>query len=217
MRKVPFLVVAALLSGLFAIGVAPSEAAPAGPYCTGTYNNATFNQLIVPANASCTINNSTVNAGATVYEGASFKMCNSTVKGWLTVDRAYVNIDNSNKILGGARITPPASAVDEGIICTLVGVGAEGYSGIFCPNTLGGSLSVTNGGPSNKPFEIGECGPIASSNSITVTGNNVPVSIENVVGANTQIFCNNNNPPAVASGNQVLRVVGCAAPPQQQS
>jgi hypothetical protein len=211
MRRLLVLAAAVLTIGGLA-SVARAEASPqiSGPTCAGNFTNATFNQLQVPSNAICRIINTTVNGGVSVSPGGAFETCNSTIKGWLIVDQGYVKIDNATQLLGGARITPPPTSMLSQAGTVACGQGESSlYSGIFCPRTLGGPLTVVNGGPTNLEFEIGGCGTINASNSITVTNNNVPIEIHNVNGPSTQIYCQGNTPPAVAINNNVMRVIGC--------
>jgi hypothetical protein len=209
------LAVLALAAGVLVVGATPSTAAPT--QCTGTINNASLVQLVVPANSFCRINNTTITGWVQVNQGSNFETCNSKIGGWVYVTNAYILVDGLTTIGGGMDITPQATGTPgsvSGNPCTAEG--ASGYSGKVCPKSVGGPIAIHNAPTSSLPFALGDCAVIPNlAGSIQVNYNNVPVEIEGTLIGGS-LVCNYNTPPVTQTNNTVKgRISGCGSSQQQ--
>jgi hypothetical protein len=225
MKRISLLAALALVAGLFVINVQPSNALTHNdPYCTGTHEGGTFNQVIVPSGEECILDGVTLLGGATAYPDSSLIVCNSTINGWLRGNRAYINVDNDTVIYGGVDIIPPAGTIEyEGVRESACGDNNEceyqeceyqtltqsSSAGVLCPYKVGGPTNIHNGGPNSLTFDIGSCGHVYFKMGVNITYNNLPVYIQNST-IKGNLMCYYNNPPAMRNSVTVHgQSVGC--------
>jgi hypothetical protein len=158
--------------------------------CTGNLAPGNYDAVDVPAGATCTINNGTVNVttgGVTVGSGATFYVAGAPTSmltlasGSLDSTNAYAIEVNSAHIHGNANL-----------------MGTSGGAAIFTNSFVGGTLSVQN---SSSVSQI-----IVDSNTVgnsLIDQNNQATNsvVGNIIAVN--LVCSGNQPPPNVQGNTV--------------
>lgn len=186
-------VLAAALS-LVAVSSARGEAQPPPTVCNGDYFGGSLTNVIVPSYDACALFGVHVKGEITVQQNAELRTCGAAINGSVHTTQAYVNMDHSTTVGGSIYLDRPGTMIFEIESCN-GDIGQGQYAAYLCPRLVGGSIYVTDGPNSMKEVEIGDCGSMNIHGSVTITDNNLPVTLEesSILGSLT---CRNNNPPA---------------------
>lgn len=184
---------------------------PPPPVSGSTIND----NVVVPANTSCTLNGVTVNGNVTVQAGASVTSSGSTINGNVSATNAV------NVLFLGSRINGNV---------TITGLTGGGCTSGLGADTIAGNVTYSNSASGSGFFEIGGgiCGgtDFASTihGNVSITNNHGAVYLNgdgagggNSIGGNVSAVnntgggiinfnkitgnCTNNVPPYLATGN----------------
>jgi hypothetical protein len=186
LRKITLLLVVGLTMFLTACGVnaTPEETLSAQETftCRTTVNGTTKDVVVVPDNATCTLNNTNVEGNIIVNTGATLVARGVSVKGSIQSE-------------GHARVTVVKSTTRSARVNGDIQI-KQGKSATVADAHIGGSLQVEqNKGGFN--FSRNIIGSDLQANANTGTGLTIS---SNVIDGNLQ--CQSNNPAPRGSGNQ---------------
>jgi hypothetical protein len=175
--------------------------------CTSTLQPGTYQNVTVPAQATCTLTGSDIiiTGNVTVATGASLSDINAPIGGNLQADHAGTVFVSSASVGGNVQLTATSGA---NTLCSvpvgkdLVIQNSAASSSLiifpcnFSPVTVGGSLTVQN----NAGKVSVEFSTVAGN--ISVHNNTGGGDLgNNSAGGSCQLF--NDNPPITGSGNSV--------------
>jgi hypothetical protein len=197
---------ALLMAGL----TAPAALAAPNATCTGTLPPGTYQNVTVPAGASCTINGSdNITGDVTVATGATLDDEGASIGGNLQADHALEISVIGGSVGGNLQLTATSQ---ENVVCgetvgndlvvqngaqSLIGSGLIGIERCFgSQNTIRGNLTVQN-----NPGRVDVENNTAAGN-IAVHNNAGGGTLDtNSAGSSCQLF--NDNPPITGTGNSV--------------
>jgi hypothetical protein len=219
----------------FGSGNAFGQPIVAGPTCDSTWDDSTWNSVVVPANATCVIVDSHIGGSVTISPGASFYTCNDWIQGSVNANGAYLNIDHGTGIGGSVSIINPGTSAAAGDKSCEIDTGikpseATYYSSLICPHYIGGSLSEQNlsrnrdgllmGGcfgelpeivPNNVSSPDSNWGGTYIGGSVLMAGNRSDVELR-LTKVKGNVTCANDNPNSVTEDVWAFRIVGCGSP-----
>jgi hypothetical protein len=197
--------------------------------CTGSFSGATFNDLVIPEGASCTLVSSVVNGNIEVRKNAMLEFDGQVeVFGNISATQpnsfiSQLNVIGANKIHGNLSIEGVGDSFFAVVICGSQFDKNVSISGVTTWLALGGP-NCAAGGEGNT---IGKNLDISDNLNLTtfvIAQNNIGknASIDNNLGPanktvnNNQVgknlSCSSNQSPFAASGNTAQHLSGQCAP-----
>jgi hypothetical protein len=163
--------------------------------CTGTVSG-TFANVFVPAGATCTLQNSTVNGNVLAREDARLYVSDTRVAGNIDgVEARVVQVQGGS--LGGSIQIADGSSPDE--------LGAAVYGGTVLTQGNIQIIKMNTGSIRIEDVRL-EKGNIKVEDN--ATGSSLEI-VRNYVAQNIQVFKNRGSGPKAVRDNRVLQIVQC--------